>query len=262
MYRKIQIMATVFIMGTFQVSAQIGTGNGPLFIGINEADLTPQQAVRLNTVRYRLTTTETRIVRVSDAQDIEQLLYSKSVQLNLYEDLQFEASWERTEIWGENEFTWIGTPPDTVGHVILTVGEQGITGSIWAYGVTYSIVPLGQGAHVIYRVDQTKFIPEHPPGYGSGALEPRSEASSNGESAAEGEDDRSSLAKSTAVQSSHIYDVLVAYTGAAKNDAGGASAINNLISTVISKTNQIYGNSSTTPRAALVLKVEVNYTES
>lgn len=58
-----------------------------------------------------------------------------------------------------------------------------------------------------------------------------------------------------------VFDFMILYTPAARDAAGGTAAIHSIIDRAVDGMNQIFKNSGVTPRARLVHKQEINYTE-
>ncbi len=58
------------------------------------------------------------------------------------------------------------------------------------------------------------------------------------------------------------FDLLVVYTPAARNEAGGTDAIRAVCQLAVDTTNQVYGNSQISPRAVLVERREISYSET
>ncbi len=66
----------------------------------------------------------------------------------------------------------------------------------------------------------------------------------------------------TLLDASTQYDLMIVFTPAAVNDAGGLSAIESLADLAVESTNQIYANSNVHTRARLVHTEQIAYTES
>ncbi|MCH7498159.1 MAG: hypothetical protein IH971_09950 [Candidatus Marinimicrobia bacterium] len=254
-----KILAFLLMVGFNTVIAQGNDPADPFFTDMSEFELTDDQHQRLSALRSREFTDATRVVRV---RGIDKLFRGESIHLNLFDNVPFQALHTRTESWGTDELSWIGRPSgraDWGEYVILTVTEEGISGIIWAYGNMFGILPLGSGGHAIYRVDQSGFYSEHPPGYEDGALNQGSpsEGSPDGDSR-----DAAQLPKTIYVQSNHTYNILVVYTPAARIAAGGSAAINTLISNAVVQANLVYANSNSLPRIGSLYTEEVNYAET
>ncbi len=151
--------------------------------------------------------------------------------------------------------SWIGKTErekKTGEYIILEYTSQGLTGIIWFSDILYSITPLDNEFSFLYQIDQGQLPPDHPNDW---LME---SGSSSFESQNSYTDTSSSSSYTQSIKSTITYDLLVAYTPAAQNAAADIDA---LINTAVNQTNQIYGNSLATPRAHLVYKMLVNYTE-
>jgi hypothetical protein len=104
---------------------------------------------------------------------------------------------------------------------------------------------VGGGVHAAYQIDHSAFPPEAPP----------IPVNTTGK-------DSSQNSIPTGGDSGATIDVLVAYTPAARNQAGGATAVQSLINLAVSETNTGYSNSGVNQRIRLVYSTEVSYTES
>jgi hypothetical protein len=126
-----------------------------------------------------------------------------------------------------------------------------VTGSISLPGGYFQIRPGDRGNHIITEVDQSELEPDADPIAPS--IDNKSEMSPL---------EISPYTYDYMTDDGSEIDVLVVYTASARNAAGGASAINNLIDLAITEANVSYLNSGIDHRLRLIKTQEVSYTES
>lgn len=225
-----------------------GRPAGPLFVDLPSAASPPgrdAEVVRSRPVRIVLES-----LAETDSSQPAGVRGRDRVKLNLFSDVEVTAALKAvtpTDIG----FAWVGTLEGIPGsHVTLVYGEGVLVGNITRPGAAYRVMYTPAGVHVIEEVDPKAFPPE---------LEPTPVPDSDGElSPMTGQ-----MGSVTAMADSGVrFDVLVVYTTAAKNAAGGTAGIKNLINLGISETNTAYSNSGVIPRLRLVYSGEVSYTES
>lgn len=124
-----------------------------------------------------------------------------------------------------------------------------LQGSIRTLDAAYSIEPAGSsGLHVVKEVDLQALGDELPPAVP--------------EAAAGGLRGAAESTPRTAGDDGTVFDVLVVYTAAARDEAGGDSAMQARINLGISETNTAYANSGVIPRLRLVGAELIAYSES
>ncbi|MBC8346169.1 MAG: T9SS type A sorting domain-containing protein [Candidatus Marinimicrobia bacterium] len=228
----------------------------PVFSKISENELSSTERQRLNRVKGKTITYNYNLVSVSNPRN---LVTSKILSLNLYDNLFIEATRKMVEPWGENNYSWIGIPNEGKvqgEYVILELTDNGITGYIFYKGKKMNITPLGEARHVIYTLDPSENGLEHPLEYSTGSLKKRHSAKESSSP--------ENLEKTITNPTSRRVDVLVAYTTAAKN--GASPNIASIINGAKTFANQIYNNSKDSnlsyyPQIDIVHQVEVSYTE-
>ncbi|MBA4421920.1 MAG: hypothetical protein C0390_02320 [Syntrophus sp. (in: bacteria)] len=169
-----------------------------------------------------------------------------NLKLNLFDDVALTAVIDKTESVSAGSHSFIGHVADIdESSVILAVYDGIMSGNITVPGAFYQVRYVGGGVHAVYQVDQSAFPPELPPipVYDTGSDSSRNSVPVKGDSAA-------------------TIDVLVAYTPAAKNAAGGTAAMLSLIALAVTETNAGYSQSVVSQRIRLVHQPEVSYTES
>ncbi len=163
-----------------------------------------------------------------------------SALLDLFADVQLEVVFQRVER-GLGADVYVGRIRDVEGSFVhLAVVQGQVTGSINVSGKFYAVRSAGNGLHLVQEIDQSQL-----PGCVDAAP-----AIPSAQQPAVILDDGS------------LIDVMVLYTPAARNGAGGTTAMQSLINLGISETNTAYANSQVIQRLRLVQAAEVSYTES
>ncbi|NHZ71933.1 MAG: PQQ-binding-like beta-propeller repeat protein, partial [Aquificales bacterium] len=172
---------------------------------------------------------------------------ARTLTLNLFDDVTFSATQTGTETGTSGSQIWLGELDGVEGSSVTLVTLDNImVGNIRTQTDLYQVNYVGGDIHAISEVDMLAFPPEvhllDTPEYD------RIPAQENDPDAVA--DDGS------------IVTVLVAYTAAARQAAGGTSAMIATVNLAVSETNQGYNNSSIAFDLQLVHTVEVNYAET
>ena len=182
----------------------------------------------------------------------------RMLQVRLFDDVQFRLSFDRRESFGENRFTWVGRHGEACADwYVLSVVEDTMTATFWtADGKIYEILPLEGDVYVAQEVEGEAFLPcancvGAAENKAVGCCEGCDANGTRGEYTARSQEDDGS-----------VIDVMIVYTPAAQNAAGGQNAIQSLAQSAISSTNNIYANSQIDTRLELVYLGLVNYQES
>jgi len=171
---------------------------------------------------------------------------SALLYLNLFPDVLLTAVLERVEANATNGFTWIGHVAGVEGgQVILAVEEGVMAGNVALRGAFYQVRYVGDGLHAVHEIDRRAFPSEADPIPVDLPDAPSIEALD-----VSAKDDGS------------LVDVMVVYTGAARQAVGGSMVMNVLIDLAVGETNVGYANSGITQRMRLVHTAEVTYDES
>ena len=185
-----------------------------------------------------------------------QMLREPGVTLELVPDVTIFASFERYDT-NLDGMTWIGrVEGDLMSTVTLVYRGAMMTGSIVTSGAVYQIRPApaniriagtqaGRVPHLVSQIDQDALPREADP------IEVRF---TNAQLAAAADTPRGDTAD--------VIDVMVVYTALAAADAGGTTAMSNLINLAVSETNTSYANSGVAQRLRLVHTAQVPYTET
>ncbi|KAI9030253.1 hypothetical protein DFJ74DRAFT_656007 [Hyaloraphidium curvatum] len=187
------------------------------------------------------------------------------IVLNLFNDVALVAVRERVELLGDARYTWFGSVRgDPLGSVVLSVENGNVAGSVTANRRQFQVVPLGwAGFHSVAELDTAAFPDEHhvepppellvgqlaedpaePPPPSLAARRRRSDGSGGGD------DDVTTI------------DVLILWTPAARDEAGGEDAIRLLAQLAVEQANGAYANSDVALRLRLVHAEAIDYVES
>jgi hypothetical protein len=169
------------------------------------------------------------------------------VTLNLFEDVELEASLESTSTTAGGGLVLsgrvVGEPESSVN--IVSRGPT-VAGTIRMGAELYRIGALPNGDHFVARIDESAF-----PTCATGEREQVGEALAN-----------EPIPMPEGFSSGEIADVLVMYSPEARAAVGGTTAIQNLIDLAVLETNQSYENSDVLMRLNLVHTAETAQNES
>lgn len=170
------------------------------------------------------------------------------LELNLFNDISFKAVLKKVDKVSPNGFVYVGRLNGIpLSSVNIAVEDGLMAANIVFPGGAYQVRYAGNGVHVVREVDQSAYPPEAEPI----PVDLPADAGADDVSANVREPDDGSQ-----------IDVLVVYTKAAQNAAGGRKAMKTLINLAISETNTSYTNSGITQRVRLVHKAKVRYSEA
>ncbi len=173
---------------------------------------------------------------------------------------------DRTEKVSDDSVSWVGHIDDKSNEVILVISGSLVQGSITyqnqQYQIRYTGTLDGSSLHILRLVDPTKLRDEHPPGF-IGKLQKDTALKKNQLQAPQVKNVQKSINNADAATDSGAFvDVMVLWTPASRQGAGGTAAIKALVDLAFVETNQSYANSGITLRLRLAHKQEVNYIES
>lgn len=167
---------------------------------------------------------------------------TSAVSLNVDTSLNFDVLMERTTPTARG-YSLSGRVTDgPAGFVTLVVHDETVAGRLWTPEGSYEIVPLGDGAHALRKVNESAHL--------------RCDAvmvavpPATAETSPEGTDDGS------------VVDVLVGWTPAAEAKAGGANLIEARIDLAIAFTNDAFRRSGIFTSLNLVGAERVDYEET
>ncbi len=184
--------------------------------------------------------------------------------IDLFGD-QVTAVLDKTEKVSAESVSWIGHIGTLENEVILVINGSLVQGNILYKNRQYQIRYQGKlgdtALHMLRLVDPKKLRDEHPPGFvgkmRNEALKKRQPVSPAINTA-----NKQVAQADVQVDSGAFIDVMVLWTPAARQGAGGTAAIGALIDLSFVEANQSYANSGITHRLRLAHKQEVNFTES
>lgn len=169
---------------------------------------------------------------------------SATVVLNLFPDATYTALLDQAGRLESGGRYWTGRLKEvSSGTVSLVIRDGALIGTVNSGESLFLIRPDRDGLHIVREVDPATYAPEIEPIEISRAELALPESF-------EGSDDGSNI------------DILVAYTPTARDEAGGTTAIENLIDLAVVETNQSYANSGISQRLTLQDTQEVAYSES
>lgn len=190
-----------------------------------------------------------------------------NLQLNIFDDVAVQARVDRVESRGIDRFSWSGKVLETAddgqpleeGRFVLVLEQDALNVAVWlSDGRTFEVRADQHGQLWSRELDQAKFSPcetgeEHcvhhdhqVPAVGAGL---------DGVSA-------DPMAMVVCDDDGSLLDVLIVYTAAARNAAGGTNDIVALAQASIDAANTAYAASNILTRLRLVSTQEIVYTES
>jgi len=206
-----------------------------LFEEVSAQPLSPEQSRQLSSLQHRPTTAEVRTVRFASLAPLSQ---GRAVTLNVVPGTRFTAENKKVKRISDSTFTWIGEPSGAPGMIVLAVRGDRVTGTIRRDGRLFKVQSLGGGdLHAVVRVDESKFPPEHPPGFDGGSYD--TDDGDGGRPRSDNPDAQGNHFQTSSSSSGGEANirVLVAYTDSAEAAAGD---IDGLVQTAIAETNQSY----------------------
>jgi len=180
---------------------------------------------------------------VADAGFASSRAAARSIDLNLFDDVDVTAQLDHVETIAPLGYAWVGRVAGVDGsQVVLSVAGGALTGTVKTPGKLYSVRQDG-GAYTIAEID-TAVIP------GDQVLvrsREREAASITAAAAAGGDED---------------IDLLLYYTPAVRQAAGSAAALSSYIAGSIAEVNTVYLWSGINAHVRLAAALEIDYTES
>jgi hypothetical protein len=173
------------------------------------------------------------------------MLAARSVDLNLFTNVELVAQLDRVETVAPLGYAWVGEVAGVENsEVVLAVSDGVLTGSISVPGRVYSVRQVGS-SYEIAEIN-TQLIP------GDEVVLPVLERAASFRA----------NAATTASETGDTFDLLICYTSATKRAAGGAAAVNSLATASVAQVNSLYAASGITTRVRLVGAIETAYAES
>ncbi len=188
-------------------------------------------------LRQRLVLADLALLAQSNAGD--------TLGLNLFEDALYQGVIDDVTKNPSGSTSWIGhLRGEAYSQFVLVVGGGQMAGSVTLPGAIYGIRYKDGNVHVISEIDGMVEPREGPPIPVDVPL------------------DSAPRHPSGPADDGSIIDVMVVYTQAARDGAGGTTGMLNLIDLAVSESNQTYANSGIAQRLRLVNSAEVAYEES
>ncbi len=242
------IIFTVFTEGNFFAQ------NQEALLYINEKDISPNSAQSqvLAKAKKEKALASYSIIRFNN---LALLKEQTSFNISLPGKAPLSVLRKRFESKKANEWTLSGSL-DNKGSIFLSATDDDITGVIHNEQELYWIKPIGNGLHILIKVDPQKLPRDEPEDWNPSPnkntrdkLNPQSQIKF-------GQNSLAMVATSTP-----IINVLVVYTSAVE---GNNSNMTSLINACIQSANESFTNSNMTSNVQLELAgaVKVNYTES
>lgn len=177
----------------------------------------------------------------------ESALAEHPLRLTLFPDLDFTTRW----LWKESSITggvtFIGTLAEAADSSVVLAWQDGrLLLTLSLPGGMYEVRPAQDDLYLAYQIDPASFPPEADEPFPPQGVEPQGSQVTGSPG---GDDDGTRI------------DVLVVYTQAALDAAGGQAQMDNLINTAIADSNLAYTNSQITQRLTLVHRAQVDYSE-
>lgn len=161
----------------------------------------------------------------------------------------------KREIKSATDYIWYGALAGNAGRAIFVVRGGDVTGSVDSTHGSYQVLPLGNGLHVVVKINESHRPPEHSPGA-------QRRPGLRGPAAAAAVADNPLPRIDTGPQT---IDVLVAYTARAASGAGGGTddaAIRGKIDIALSDANRSYANSDISLELNIVHVLKVDYDDA
>ena len=229
------LLSLTLVLRTDTITAQSSSGGGPgLFVA---SPLRETLTGREEVVRTRM---------VSVVFDRLELAAGARVDLNLFEDVLISAESTKITHNPSGSITWEGKiNGQPLSSVLLIVNDDLMMGSINTAQQTWGIEAASDGLHRIVEINTAALIDHSSP--------PPEIGDAPGT--------RTPAGLATFSDDGTTYDILVAYTAAARAGAGGTDAIVTTAELAVAATNSAFASSGVKPRFHLVHTVEVAMTD-
>ena len=235
------ILAIILLLLLAIGSTVQAQSDDPIFSDILEIQRKPE--AKPSTIRSRFTTLNKEQV-VTQRETSKEAAQKSRVQLNLFEDVDLMAVFEQVKQNDQGGYTSIGQiEGDEDSHVIWVERNNVVAATIRTAFATYQVKYAGNGVHIIEEVDLTQFPKEVKPIPVHTDFDEDDPVPTGGDSGCR-------------------IDVLVFYTTAAKNGAGGNNGIWTRIQLGVAEANDAYSNSGITAQLNLKAMLELEYNET
>ena len=218
----------------------------PLFVPLSArdaADANPTRDAVVSKIRARPTTGVLTLGRLNVG-----ALDAAGLSIALPDNRQASVNRSASDRIAPNATAWSGNVSGAAGQATLIVKDGNVTGTLRIDGDLYRVEPVGDGVHALFKVDEGRFPPEHPPSFQQIEKRPLPPAApASNRSDAKPADGPVGL------------DVLVAYTSSA---SGAVTDIATTIQLAVAEANQSYVNSGINIKLNLVDTMAVTYAEA
>lgn len=249
MPRKIFACVFFYLLNLSYLFAQ-STEPETLFeqVNVEQTPLSNLQKKVLDYVQNDSATIRFAVVKINPAL----LLKERAINLNLFPNEFFITATDKIDQRGEWDFSWHGNAPGHFSNILLTTYKEAVAGYIIIDDNYFNVRSIGNGLHVLVQADPRK---SGRCGTGSAST---STFSFRDKNPALGQSEIFNASKTdnlSRTMSNTVIKVLVAYTTAAKDLAGGESGITAIINSAKYAANVSYTNS------AVAIELQIAKTE-
>ncbi|MEE9231535.1 MAG: M12 family metallo-peptidase [Acidobacteriota bacterium] len=181
--------------------------------------------------------------------NLHALAHGRALSIELLDGTRVVAKRTGLDRRSTGNYTWRGRIAGAQGRdgdVVLTVSDDLVSGSIFVEKKHYRLTPRGGGEQRLARINSEAFSGC------AGAITPPDAP----------QQDLTTSSVALLPDSSDRFDVLIVYTAAARDAAGGTASIEVISQNAVDLTNTAYANSQVVPRVNLVHLEELPYTET
>lgn len=187
-------------------------------------------------------------------------LNSASVRLQLFDDVQPTLTRTRVSRPGADTLVWMGEDEHGT-RAVLTVAKGVLTGTVFADNRAFEVTLDPDGQYAVTELDPGAFPTDDPP-MPTRPFEVLGDPDMPvGDAAALASASSTPVAASLTAGGS-VIDVMIVWTQAAENAAGGAAAIESLALNAVANANLSYANSGVNAELRLVYGGKLAYTET
>ncbi len=223
----------------------ISLSQNTLFTETSDEHLSLQQKALLDSTKNRKEVLWIKVVKINPVFSV-----TDNISLNLVkENTLYTITKTNLNVRTQQKYSWYGKIGNE-GNAIFVVDGEDVTGTITIQQQIYSLVPLGNGAHVLFSVDQKKYPPEHPKKFNENNSQPFL-MNETGE--------RNSIADVNSATCNPVIRVLVFYTPSVRRQV---SNIKSLVQLAVDEANQSYANSKINILMQLADVLPVQYDET
>jgi hypothetical protein len=150
-------------MGCAAYQKNVGEAGQRLFSDVTHRG-NIDEAMRSKIIRYRFVTMNLHMITGTEKTNQLRSNYTSTLQLNLFDDAIFMAVLDRREVLSETSVVWLGHIEGFQdSQVTLAVDGNVMAGNVRIQQSLYQVRYLGEGTHVLYKIDPTAFPPDSEP---------------------------------------------------------------------------------------------------